>query len=395
MACVIDVRQVGQRHPRFADAAVVAGAAALTLLVSRAQAAGVSVYPQLSHGAVLQQVLPAGWQVTAHAVYVPMLACAALYWRRRRPAVLALVLVVLSVSWPVVVPLLVALFTVARRQNARTTVLTAVAALLPAVVQPLLPAAGTAVLATSVSAVALVACAVGWGLYVAGAHERALHAEQEADRRAAQARRHAREEIAREMHDVLAHRLTLLSMHAGALEFHPTASPERVAEAAGVIRQSAGQALEDLQGVLRVLRAPVVEDHVPSSPQPTLRDVNRLIEEARAAGADIEIHQRLDDLTTMDTTTGRTAYRVLQEALTNHRKHAPDTRVSLTLDGDTGGGLRISAVNPVQPAPAARLQGSGEGLIGMHERVHLAGGRMSHRLTPTGFHLDVWLPWTP
>ncbi|MFH8224780.1 histidine kinase [Streptomyces sp. NPDC018057] len=202
--------------------------------------------------------------MTTHAEYVPMLACASLYWRRRRPAALALVLVVLSVGWPVVVPLLVTLFTVARRQNARTAVLTALAALLPAVVQPLLPAA----LATSVSAVALVAGAVGWGLYVAGTHERALHAEQEADRRAAEARRHAREEIAREMHDVLAHRLTLLSMHAGALEFHPTASPERVAEAAGVIRQSAGQALEDLQGVLRVLRAPVVEDHVPSSPSP-------------------------------------------------------------------------------------------------------------------------------
>ncbi|MFH8224779.1 hypothetical protein ACH4C2_37325 [Streptomyces sp. NPDC018057] len=97
----------------------------------------------------------------------------------------------------------------------------------------------------------------------------------------------------------------------------------------------------------------------------------------------------------MDSTTGRTAYHVLQVALTNHRKHAPDTHVSLTLDGDTGGGLRISAVNPVQPGPAPRLQGSGEGLIGMHERVHLAGGRMNHRLAPAGFRLDVWLPWAP
>ncbi|MET7694968.1 histidine kinase [Streptomyces sp. NPDC005483] len=392
---MIDIQQVWHRHPRFTDAAVAAAAAALTLLVSRAQSAGLWVYPQLSHGAVLQYLLPAGWPAAAPTAYVPPLACAALYWRRCHPVALSLVLVVLSVGWPVVVPLLVALYTVARHQNTRAAAATAVVALLPVVVQPLLPPIGSADPATTVSAVALVVGAVGWGLYVEGAHERALHAEQEADRRAAQARQHAREEIAREMHDVLAHRLTLLSMHAGALEFHPTASPERVAEAAGVIRQSAGQALEDLQGVLRVLRAPVIDDHVPSSPQPALRDTSRLIDEARAAGADIEVHQRLDDLATMDTTIGRTAYRVLQEALTNHRKHAPDTRVSLTLTGGAEGGLRIAAVNAVQSTPVTRLQGSGQGLIGMHERVHLAGGRMSHRLTPTGFHLDVWLPWTP
>jgi signal transduction histidine kinase len=396
VACVIDVRQALRQYPRLVDAAVVAGSAALTVLVARAGSEGVSVYPQLSHGAALLNALPAGWAPSVRTAFLPMLACVALYWRWRFPVALTLSLVVLSVAWPVAVPLLVALFTVARHRAARAAIWSAVAVLLPVAAQPLVPPGGAADLATTVSAVALVAGTVGWGLYVTGAHERAAHAEREAGLRADQVRQQAREEIAREMHDVLAHRLTLLSMHAGALEFHPTASSARIAEAAGVIRQSAGRALEDLQGVLRVLRAPVVSDHAPP-PQPTLRETDRLIEEARAAGAKIELHQQLDDLSTMDPTTGRTAYRVLQEALTNHRKHAPDTPVSVTLMGGTGQGLSITAANPVPvpSRPATYLHPpSGHGLIGMHERVRLAGGRMSHRLTPAGFHLEVWLPWT-
>lgn len=133
------------------------------------------------------------------------------------------------------------------------------------------------------SAVTLVAGAVGWGLVVVGLRERAVRAETDATLRTEQARQqarqHAREEIAREMHDVLAHRLSLLSMHAGALEYAPGAPPEQLAEAVGVIRHSATRALEDLQDVLKVLRAPVVGDHT-EPPQPTHADVVQLIEES-------------------------------------------------------------------------------------------------------------------
>ncbi|MER6165476.1 sensor histidine kinase [Streptomyces violaceorubidus] len=391
---MIDVRQIWRGHPGAADAVVAAGAAVLTALVARAGAEGVYVYPQLSHGTVLLRVLPLGWTSGTQIALLPTLACAALYWRRRFPMALVLALVALSVTQPVVVPLLVALFTVARHRGTRTATWSAAAALLPVAAQPLVPSGGATGPTTAVSAVALVAGAVGWGLYVAGAHERVAHAEREAALRADQARQNAREEIAREMHDVLAHRLTLLSMHAGALEFHPTAPPERIAEAAGVVRRSAGEALEDLQGVLRVLRAPVIGDHAPP-PQPTLRDTDRLIEEARAAGAEIELRQRLGELSTMDATTGRTAYRVLQEALTNHRKHAPGTVACVTLSGGIAQGLGITAANPVPPLPADRPHPPpGHGLTGMRERVQLAGGRMSHLLTPDGFHLEVWLPWT-
>lgn len=439
-------------------------AVALTVLVARAQQSGLSVYPQIGGGApasLLEEVLPFHWVLTgisgiqpfawAHTgsdSLVPLLACAALGLRRRHPTGLAVALIVLSTGWPVVVPLLIALFTVATMRPARTTWAVTAGALVPVPVALLLAPypPGPLNLATTVSAVTLVAGAVGWGLVVVGLRERADRAETEATLRTEQARQHAREEIAREMHDVLAHRLSLLSMHAGALEYAPGAPPEQLAEAVGVIRHSATRALEDLQDVLKVLRAPVVGDHT-EPPQPTRVDVAQLIEESRAAGVELHLRQRVDGSATMSPALARTAYRLLQEALTNHRKHAPGAPVTLTLEGGPETGLTIQVTNPLErgapggpvrdsardpgqgptqgsvpnaitdstpnstpdsvpgpvgapaptsvPGPAPNLvPGSGQGLIGMRERVDLAGGRLRHRTTPTDFHLDVWLPWT-
>ncbi|MDQ1027940.1 signal transduction histidine kinase [Streptomyces umbrinus] len=453
---MIDVRQAWRGRPGLAELAVATAAVALTVLVARAQRSGLSVYPQIGGGApasLLEEVLPFHWALTglsgiqpfawAHTgsgSLVPLLACAALGLRRRRPAGLAVALIVLSTGWPVVVPLLIALFTVATMCPARTAWAVTAAALVPVPVALLLAPypPGPLILATAVSAVTLVAGAVGWGLVVVGLRERAVRAETEATLRAEQARQHAREEIAREMHDVLAHRLSLLTMHAGALEYAPGAPPEQLAEAVGVIRHSATRALEDLQDVLKVLRAPVVGDHT-EPPQPTRVDVAQLIAESRAAGVELHLRQRVDDSATMSPALARTAYRLLQEALTNHRKHAPGAPVTLVLEGGPATGLTIQVTNPLEPvAPAdpardsARapgqgptqgsvpnskpnsvpgpvgdrapspvpgpapnvVPGSGQGLIGMRERVDLAGGRLRHRTTPTDFHLDVWLPWT-
>ncbi|MGX1912605.1 sensor histidine kinase [Streptomyces phaeochromogenes] len=445
---MIDVRQAWRGRPGLAELAVTTAAVALTVLVARAQRSGLSVYPQIGGGApasLLEEVLPFHWVLTglsgiqpfawAHTgsdSLVPLLACAALGLRRRHPAGLAVALIVLSTGWPVVVPLLIALFTVATMCPARTTWSVTAAALVPVPAALLLAPypPGPLILATAVSAVTLVAGAVGWGLVVVGLRERAVRAETEATLRAEQARQHAREEIAREMHDVLAHRLSLLSMHAGALEYAPGAPPEQLAEAVGVIRHSATRALEDLQDVLKVLRAPVVGDHT-EPPQPTRVDVAQLIEESRAAGVELHLRQRVDDSVTMSPALARTAYRLLQEALTNHRKHAPGAPVTLTLEGGPETGLTIRVTNPLEPTapvgpvrdsardpgpgptqgsvpesipdPAPKslpnpvpnpVPGSGQGLIGMRERVDLAGGRLRHRTTPTDFHLDVWLPWT-
>ena len=114
--------------------------------------------------------------------------------------------------------------------------------------------------------------------------ERAERAEAEQQLRVEQARQHERARIAREMHDVLAHRISLLSMHAGALEFRPDAPPEEVAHAAGIVRASAHQALQDLREVIGVLREEPALNGGPERPQPTLANLPALLDESRTAG---------------------------------------------------------------------------------------------------------------
>jgi signal transduction histidine kinase len=135
----------------------------------------------------------------------------------------------------------------------------------------------------------------------------------------ARARQVERARIAREMHDVLAHRLSLVSMHAGALEYRPDASPHELAQAAGTVRRNAHQALQDLREVLGVLRA---ADGDSMRPQPTLADVPALVAESRDAGLRISEDYDGVELGTVPSAVGRTAYRIVQEALTNIRKHA-------------------------------------------------------------------------
>jgi signal transduction histidine kinase len=223
--------------------------------------------------------------------------------------------------------------------------------------------------------------------------ERAQRAETEQQLRIEQARQQERARIAREMHDVLAHRISLLSLHAGALEFRPDAPPEEVARAAGVIRASAHQALEDLRAVIGVLRD-VPDGDAPERPQPTIADLPALIEESRAAGMRVAYDWRVSD--DVPEAMGRNTYRIVQEGLTNARKHAHGSAVDVTIDGATGDGLAIEIRNrlPVGAGIAAEIPGTGTGIVGLSERASLAGGRLEHGRTEAGdYRLWAWLPW--
>jgi signal transduction histidine kinase len=228
---------------------------------------------------------------------------------------------------------------------------------------------------------------------VVSLRDRAERAEAEQQLRVAQARALERNRIAREMHDVLAHRISLLSLHAGALEVKPDATAEQVTAAAGVIRASAHQALQDLREVIGVLREDQPVDS-PERPQPTLGQLPALADESRSAGVKVRLEVSIGTATVPDGT-GRTAYRIVQEGLTNARKHAPGAAVRVAVAGAAGDGLTIDIRNPWPIAgPAVPIPGTGTGLIGLAERTTLAGGRLSHGRTPQNeFALTAWLPW--
>src|SRR4051794_7254202 len=257
---------------------------------------------------------------------------------------------------------------------------------------PLLPPPAGSYWVNGGACLLLAGVVLGWGLFVRARRELVRSRRGEADRAGDEARAAERRRIAREMHDVLAHRLSLLSVHAGALEFHPDASAEEVAEAAGVIRESAKTALEELRGVIGVLREDGGES-LTEPPQPTIADLASLVEESRTAGMRITARIELGNAAP-PAAVGRTAYRIAQEGLTNARKHAPGAAVTLTVrapDGDLR--VEVRSLAPVAVAAAAPPPGTGTGLIGLAERVSLAGGTLEHGVDPDGaFVLRASLP---
>jgi signal transduction histidine kinase len=131
-------------------------------------------------------------------------------------------------------------------------------------------------------------------------------------------------------------------------------------------------------------------------PQPGLADLGRLVEESRMAGTAVHLHEELSHPDALPATTGRTVYRVVQEGLTNARKHARGQAVEVNLEGGPGGRLSLDMTNrlPASGLAGSVTPGTGTGLIGLAERVDLAGGQLHHEQTAAGeFRLHAWLPW--
>jgi signal transduction histidine kinase len=326
--------------------------------------------------------------------------CLALWWRRRWPLELGLaslpVVVVSSSAGPAGV---IILYTVAAYRRWQLAVLVAAAQVVLLPLQRAVHPQGNSLAAYYLTGTLGPAVVVAWGMFRRSRRqaqgERARRAEAEEQLRIEQIRYAERTRIAREMHDVLAHRISLLSLHAGALEFRPDAPPEQVARAAAVIRASAHQALEDLRAVIGVLRDGT-DGQEPQPPQQTLAALPGLLEESRAAGMRVHAEVRLPDLAAVPDAIGRHALRIVQEALTNARKHATSAPVELRLEGAPGCGLSIDVRNP-SPALATaepKIPGTGAGLLGLTERATLSGGRLEHGLDEHGdFRLHAWLPW--
>ena len=219
--------------------------------------------------------------------------------------------------------------------------------------------------------------------------ERAESAEREQSARAAQARALERNRIAREMHDVLAHRISLVAMQAGVLDHRRDLKAEENRVLVRGIAEGSHLALEELRDVLGVLRA---DPGLPEPPQPSLDGVPDLVADARASGLDVTLAGTVTG--TPPDLVGRTGYRVVQEGLTNAAKHAPDARIRITLEGAAGDSLRVSVRNSPSTTTAAKPPASGFGLLGLGERVDLAGGELRHHPTQDdGYLLSAQLPW--
>jgi signal transduction histidine kinase len=328
-------------------------------------------------------------------------AVAALWDRRRHPVgVAAFAIAASAISGLAGGAALVVLFNAAIRCDRRSLIWIVVSSIAASILFELLYATGWPDFRDGLLVgILLFGFAIGWGLFVrvrrdliAQLHERAAQAEEEGRLRADQARAAERERIAREMHDVLAHRISLLSLHAGALEYRPDAPPAEIEATAGVVRESAAAALEELRDVIGVLREGTESEARP--PQPTLAGLPALIEESRAAGVRIEAELELGDDEDGAGPAGRTAYRIVQEGLTNARKHAPGTLVSVKVAaGAAGIAIEVRNRAPLSPAPEPALPGAGSGLIGLGERVDLAGGELRHQYAADGdFVLTATLP---
>ncbi|MGI5237358.1 histidine kinase [Dactylosporangium sp. CA-139066] len=338
------------------------------------------------------------------AVAVP--AFVLLWWRRRYPVAVALLMLV-----PVAITDLaggaaaIAVFTVAVHRPLRTALWVAAAHVvvqIPFSVR--YPDPDLQVVGATGLGLALMAIVVGWGSAVrarreliASLRERAVRAEEDGRQRAEVLRGLERQRIAREMHDVLAHRISLISLHAGALEIRGDLSRAQVAAAGATIRASAHQAMEELREILGVLRTSADDD---LRPRQDLADLGELVDEARGAGTAVRLDNGVEEPATLAPAVNRTAFRLVQEGLTNARKHAPGLEVSVVMRRceEEPDRLYVRLSNPLPSGPvAAGLPGSRSGLVGLAERVALAGGRMRHgpRRTAEGtrFTLEAWLPW--
>lgn len=331
----------------------------------------------------------------------------ALVWRRRFPLAVAMAVAIASTASALATgAALVALCSISTRRRPveiGAVVLAYVTASQFAVALYPVPSTppGTAWFQLAVPALtAGIAVAVGMAIgarrvEVRSLRERAESAEREQTARAAQARTLERNRIAREMHDVLAHRISLVAMQAGVLDHRGDLAAEETRVLVRGIAEGAHRALEELRDVLGVLRA---DPGHPEAPQPSLDRIPDLVADARTSGLDVTLTTAVTGIPS--DSVGRTCYRVVQEGLTNAAKHAPGARTHITLAGAAGDGLDVSVRNSsateatevgeeTAPPPA-----SGFGLLGLTERVDLTGGNLSHHPTPdNGYVLTARLPW--
>ncbi|TDC86954.1 histidine kinase [Actinomadura sp. 7K507] len=329
------------------------------------------------------------------------LAVGAAAWRRRRHP--ALFVLAALAGWAVAaayVAVMVAQYTLARHmasqrtRSQRAAGIGTLAGVALVVAIPIWRAAG----ADAAGPVSAVICGIPalLGLYVgaqseliARMRERADRAEREQHERVLQARNAERAQIARDMHDVVTHRVSLMVLHATALEVAQDQDATAIGKQIGVIGR---EALDELRSLVEVLRADG-DNAAPLAPQPTLADLGDLVEASRRLGMPVTLEMIHDCDTALPALVEHAVYRVVQEALTNVHKHAATARTHVRVH-HTHDALHVRVTNGRAPSTGrTELPAGGHGLLGVAERVRLVGGELTARPTAEGgFDVSAEIP---
>jgi signal transduction histidine kinase len=325
----------------------------------------------------------------------------ALLWRRSHPLAVLTATLGASVVWDLMnlangpsLAILISLFGVGRYiEHDRTNVLAVLAAMLITVADDLLIEGEEA----SVVVLSLGLVFLAWYLgrrmkgrreYLALLEERAEYLERE---RAAEAQRAVTEErtrIARELHDVVAHRVSMITVQAGAAQTVAASDPDRAVRAMEAIEGEGREALEELRQILGVLRSD--GDGTGLLPVHGLADIGDLVAEMRSAGMEVSLFND-GDTGGIPAQVDLASYRIVQEALTNVVKHGgPDPSAQVRISSSDGH-LTIEVTD--NGSGVSRLPGSGHGLAGMRERTALLGGTFEAGPDPQGgFRVIARLP---
>jgi signal transduction histidine kinase len=333
-----------------------------------------------------------------------------LFWRRRAPmAAFHVIAAVFLVQWSLTVvlradvALLVALYSLVLhgRLGRLVWAVPALAACLGLVAQRVSADVSIWDALFFLCSAATAAAAVGFAVrvrraQVAALRERAVQLEIERDQRSRLAAATERTRVAREMHDIVGHSLSVIITLADGGSYATDLSPERGKEALDRIGDTGRQALAELRRALGVLRDQ--GDTPDLSPQPGIRDIDQLCDGIRAAGPTVSYHSA-GDTDRLDLGVQLTAYRVVQEALTNTLKHAGTlTHVDLALRSD-GTTLRILVRDSGPPGtgrPRRSTMEEGHGLVGMRERAALYNGTVAAGPAPDGgWSVEVTLDLAP
>jgi signal transduction histidine kinase len=377
---------VVRRHEVLIDAAV-------PVLVG-----GVIVAGDLLHGGDAARPLPVALGVAAAGV---------LWARRRWPALTlavsgSLVAVSLHVAGSAatlaVIAPAVALYSLALTRGRRLQLLAGVAAVCAVLAADLLHPGRPGVLQTLghalLVAIPLLAAEQvrTHRLYLRAMTERLRLAEEAREREAEQRAERERMRIARELHDVVAHTLTEINVQAAA-------AAEQLEHGAGRaalerIEQASHGAIGELRAILGVLRDPGGQGEPPRCPNPGIADIAELIERARGTGLDARLDVDGERPDSISDAASLAAYRIVQESLTNARRHAPGAAVRVKLRFEPGG-LSLAIENGGAVTPNGHHGTIGVGLTGMRERATALGGTLHAAPAADGFRVDALLPYLP